>query len=534
MLTGGPKAPVKRFDLGMLRGQRVRYLLDLTWAGRTFRMSSEDVLVASTETGQEYEYEGLLVDPPELEEALDLFSATAEVQSISLTFTLPVDVPLLVAQGYDLLQAHGQLSLWIDGTTYEDRRVVLQGTLTDPEYGWAGEPVNASLQSAFFEDRAIVPDPSQVITEETWPDLATHSGGSAYPIVYGYDDADGVTLSRAYLVDVTNELVLVAGHPCEPGSAYVNCDSDTSGVVAPLLTTTDGLGRAVTVADLTGLGLLYNVADTFYVRFSEGTGGALARSGTHGLSGAGDVLEYLLALSSLTVDFGRVAAAKPYLNRFKLGGCILEGVSPWEYITSNLCPILPMSVVSGPWGLYVVPWRYDATVGDAVDVLDVGADPTLEQEGPVSYTISGKDTINRFKLRYNLSQRVGQTYGQVLLSGRSEDSADALSNVYCRQSDLRYGTHSTDEESTVIREAATAGLVVSWWSLARALPARIIRYSASYDRAWLERGSVVSLTDPNLHLSAQAALVTGVTFRAADVLITLRLVENVASRFKAG
>jgi len=531
MLTGGPRASLKRFDLGMLRGQRVRYLLDVTWAGRTFRLSTEDVRVTCTEAGEEYAYAGDLVDPPELEEALDLFSASAEVVAVPLTFTLPVDVPLLISQGYDLLQALGELSLWIEGTTYEDRRVVLRGPLVDPEYGWAGEPVSASLQSAFFDDLAIIPDPALVVTAEAWPNMADAADGAAYPEVYGLDDSDGVTLSRAYLVDTVAEVVLIAGHACGVGAVWINCDSDTTGVAATMATTTDALGRVVTVADLTGLGLLYNVGDSFYVRFSEGAGGLVERSGTTALSGAGDVLEYLLSRSSLTVDYGRVAAAKPYLNRYKLGGCILEGVSPWEYVTANLCPILPMSVVTGPWGVYVVPWRYDATAADAVEHLDVGADPTLEQDGPVSYTMGAADVVNRFTLRYNLSQRVGDTFGQVLMSGREEAPSDALSNVYCRQSLLRYGERSAEEESTVIREAATAGLVVSWWAQARALPARIVRYTASYDRAWLERGNVVSLTDPNLHLSAHVALVVGIAYREADLMITLRLVDNVASQF---
>ena len=61
------------------------------------------------------------------------------------------------------------------------------------------------------------------------------------------------------------------------------------------------------------------------------------------LTRAGDVLEAFLAMSTLPVDWGRVAAARPYLDPFLLCGCVVEGVTPWEWITSNVLPLLPCS-----------------------------------------------------------------------------------------------------------------------------------------------------------------------------------------------
>ena len=535
MLTAGPRASLKRFDRGMLQGKAVHFLLDLTWAGRTFRLSSVDLVVESVETGEALAYDGLLEQTPAFSEALNLFGTSAEVYAVPVTAVLPVDVPQLVARGYDLLQATGELSLWVEGTTYEDRRVVLIGHLADPEYGRAGEPINASLQSELFEDRSVLPDPALVVNAEAWPDLADAADGASYPVVFGNDPATGaVTLSRGYLVDTVNEFVLVAGHLCGSGSVYVNCDSDITGVVVPLVTMADGLGRVVTVADISGSGLLYNVSDGFYVRWSEGAGGAIAIDGASSMSGAGDVLGFLLSRSSMRVDYGRVAAASAYLNRYKLAGCILEGVTPWEFVEANLAPILPMTVVNGPHGVYVIPWRYDATAVDVVERLDVSIDPTLEQVGAVAYSGGRPDLYNRFRLRYNLSQRLGTMTSSVLLSGATEASADALSNVYCRQSQLRYGTQTRDDESTVIREPATAALVVGWWSIATALPARLVTYACGYDRAWLERGNVVSVTDPDLYLSDHIALVDGITYGEAGIELSLRIIENVAQQFHRG
>lgn len=531
MLTAGPRATVKRFDLGMVQGKAVHFLLDLVWAGQTFRLAPIDLVVESTETGEAYAYDGLLEQTPAFAEALNLFGSSAEVYAVPVTAVLPVDVAQLVARGFDLLQATGELSLWVDGTTYEDRRVVLVGHLSDPEYGRVGEPINASLQSELFEDRAILPDPAMVINAESWPDLADGADGASYPVVFGSDAATGaVTLSRGYLVDTVNEFVLVAGHLCESGSVYVNCDSDITGVVVPLVTMADALGRLVTVADLSGSGLLYNVSDGFYVRWSEGAGAAIAIDGSGAMSGAGEVLAFLLSRSSMRVDYGRVAAASAYLNRYKLAGCILEGVNPWEFIAANLSPILPMSVVNGPQGVYVIPWRYDATAGDVVERLDVSIDPTIEQVGSVRYSGGRPDLYNRFRLRYNLSQRLGTMTGSAMLSGMSEASAEAASNVYCRQSQLRYGTQTREEESSVIRDPATAALVLGWWSIATALPSRLVTYACGYDRAWLERGNVVSVTDPDLYLSEHLALVDGITYGDAGIELSLRIIENVAQQ----
>ena len=659
MITAGHHAPLKRFDAPMLRGKQVHYLLDLTWAGQTFHLSRE-VLEVPTLYGNAggagvLQYDGSLEDGVEWEEAISLFSSSADVASIKVNVVLPVNVPSLISQGFDLLQAVGELSMWVEGTNYEARRVLLRGRLTDPEYGWEGDPVNASLQSEFFEDRAILPTAAEMITSSTWPDSPDDSQGLAYPVVFGGQaPASGaVTLSPAYCVadSLGNEAFLVAGHLCGDGNVRVS-NGDNLTTLA-LLTDTDSLGHQVTLVDvvkqlpsrwvgtlgpstnITGNGLandslnvyivvagvatgplspivvlagastgatvaqalenaiqggggdyatvqvvyvqipgtldyryvvsngttdpadtiyctadgastladdlnllsangatagtaIFEVTDSLFIVWDQNTT-ALQFNG-EGLSGAGDVLNYFFGRSTLQVDSGRMAAARPYLNRFQLSACILEGVSPFDFCVSNLSAILPMSVVTGPFGVYVIPWRYDATGRDAVDRLDVGIDPSLCIEGPVAYSGGMKDVVNDFQLRYNLSQRLGSTRDTLRLSGqRDAADGDSLENVYCRQSQLRYGVRTMDEESTVVRDSNTAGLVLGWWSRSKALLSRTVSYSAGYDRAWLERGDVVTITDPNLFLVDQVALVEGIVYREdATLLITLRIVENVA------
>lgn len=533
MISAGLKLPLKRFDAAMLRGATAHYLIDLTYAGRVFRLSREVVGVPIAATGEVLQYEGTLEGALTWEEALTLFSSSGDVSSVSLACVLPVDVPALVAAGHDLLSATGELSMWIEGTDYEDRRVLMRGRLADPQYGGVDEPISASLQAEWFEDSAIIPAPSQVVSATTWPSAAENAVGMSYPLVFGATAASGAgatSMSRAYLVDTAAEYILIAGHRVLATSVNISVEGDLA--TGTVITSTDALGQVVSLVDLTGLPLTYDDTDDFMVSW---TSGALAGDDGEVLTGAGDVLAYLLRLSSVPVDTGRVQAAKAYLNRFKLAGCVLEGVSPFEFISANLSPILPMSMVLGPYGLYPVPWRFDAILRDAVEHIDREADPTIDRDGPVQYETSIKDIVNEFKLRWALRLRTGSTRGMSVLTGsRNEDNPDEAESVYCYQSQARYGVKAMDVETTLVYDAATAGLVLAWWARAKSLPTRTITYVVGYDRAWLERGDPVAITDPELHMDQQMALVEQLTYREdGTIRLRLRVVEDVALTFKA-
>ena len=85
-----------------------------------------------------------------------------------------------------------------------------------------------------------------------------------------------------------------------------------------------------------------------------------------------------------------------------------------------------------------------------------------------------------------------------------------------------------------VYDAATAGLVLAWWARAKSLPTRTITYVVGYDRAWLERGDPVAITDPELHMDQQMALVEQLTYREdGTIRLRLRIIEDVALAFKA-
>ncbi len=526
MDTAGKTATARRFDATALRGAVVHVLLDLTYAGRLFRLARTELLVTSTATGEQLQYAGDLVDEVRWEEVVNLFQSSADSVSAPLAFTLPVDVAALVQRGQDLLQATGELSLWIEGTAYEARRVLLRGQLVDPSYGYAGEPVVASLESEAFRDRAVVPPALLVVSTEAWPNASSSALGLSYPLPFG---ESSVASSPAYLVDDTpaNEVLLVAAGSTVADSASVS--DGTTVEVRALTQTTDALGRVCTTMAMAGTALA--LGGSFGVAWNQGAGGMQARDGGT-LTRAGDVLEAFLAMSTLPVDWGRVAAAKPYLDPFLLCGCVVEGVTPWEWITSNVLPLLPCSLVNGPDGVYPLPWRYAATRRDAVATIDTAADPDVELDGAVLVDGSARSLTNRLKLRYALDQLTGTTTRYAVLGSDDGTSAAVAESVYCAQSRLRYGVLEVEAESTVVYDPATAAMVLAWQARAKALPTRRVQYLMPSSWGWLERGDVVLLTDAGLSFNLQPALVEGTTYQEDGMLrLQLRLVDDAARSF---
>lgn len=543
----GPFGSQQRFNAKALQGKRIYWLLDLTFASVTYRLSRDELDVTSTAMGKVLQYNGGINNEIEWEESVDIFSDSISEIAIPLSISLDVDVAALIAQGHDLGSAYAELSLYIDGTKYEDRRVVVRGFLTDPQYGTSDEPITFSLESNGFDDRGLVPGIKETITKSTWPNAVSDAVGLSYPFVFGKQPSSGpgnVPASPAYLVSTGPDRLLIAGHIVEATNVTVYSDFDATGkagVVCAVSPNVDGLGHMCTLVTIstTALATHYDTSSNFYVSWNRDNLGAhwnVERTGT--LAGAGDLIEYLLLQSSFTfdqsIDLGRVAAAKEYLNKFRLAGYISECTSPWEYIQANILPLLPVSIVNGPNGFYPLVWKYDAIENDAVDRWDTSVDPTIERTSTVSYVGSKRDMLNDFKLSYALNETTSTTAGAVTLSAqRDDDDSYSAENLYCRVSQARYGQRSDEQETVIVYDDATAGLILYWSSRAKSLPQRTIKYLVSQERAWLERGNIITLTDSELSFNKTVCLIESIVYREDDLLeVTLRLVEDHAREFK--
>ena len=670
-ITAGIRLPVKRYpsaDGGRSTGTTTtRWLITVSWAGRYWFLSRESYSVSGGPDSLSGEtlVSGVLQDEIEWEDALTLFSDSADTRSLSFSAVFPdTDIAALVAQGHDLATATAELALCFlggsDVISYRYRRVMLRGRLTDPTYGGLNEPLTATIQSEFFEDRALLPSTAQVVSTSTWSDKAGGTSaadgaiGAPYPVVFGTTPQKGVastSMSIAHLVRTNAyapgaEVLLVAGHLCDAGTVMVYsatdgaalgvspgqddlgnevsiigpglgtlsfADDDTFTVVwgganatatLSVLGSPVGVGQTITIGGVvltatnvartpgsnnfngalgTAAAIATDIADALsdgandfrdliiaeedsnivnvtardrglsgnaitlaetsantswstgtLVGGTDATGGLRRREGGP-ITGAGDLLEYLLRQSTVPVDWGRTLAAKQRLNAYRVAGVIAEPTSPFSFISANLSPILPMSLFMGPYGMYPIPWLYDATENDAVTVFDTATDASMQRASDVEYAGSTKDLINDFQLSYALQQRTGDMKAVASLSAnRNPDDSLSAESLYCRRSELKYGKHSSTEESTVIYDPATAARVLGWWARAKALPSRRVRYYTTYDRQELDVGSVVILSDAEIALDKEIAIIESMVFREdAMLLITFRLNDNIAQKFHA-
>ena len=76
-------------------------------------------------------------------------------------------------------------------------------------------------------------------------------------------------------------------------------------------------------------------------------------------------------------------------------------------------------------------------------------------------------------------------------------------------------------------DTATAHLVCQYLSRRHGLQSRLVRYEADVEFAWMEPGDVVTITDDDLSLSAEVALVETVVFTSSNQLgLALRLLAR--------
>jgi hypothetical protein len=255
------------------------------------------------------------------------------------------------------------------------------------------------------------------------------------------------------------------------------------------------------------------------------------------LRGAGDVIEWALSQTSVMVDGARFTSVAALLNRYKIDAFIDARVNPWEWLTSNVLPLLPVSIVSGPAGFYPVVWRLDARPDEAELILDADADPSISRTSGVR--CDAGSIVNRFALRYAYDV-MKQKYCATARIGPGPLTDDELASTIdtmhplCGRSVSTYRTAvgrplvaEREISSTVIYDNATALAVLQWMPAAYAMARETVSYQVPttvYGHR-VELGTVAILTDARIAMDGRVGLVTAVTDRAdgyTDVELWLR------------
>lgn len=512
--------PGRPFTAAELRVGGVVYLVDLEWAGRTWRFASESVDVV-TDDGTVLHYAEAGVEPS-WTSSIDLFQRRATPSRAALDrLFFGVDVPRLVAQGQWFERGTATLSQWVPGRTWEQRRVLSIGRLKDPQYGGGSDGVSLSIEPFDMADRALWPPPAARVTAATCPSAAEAAMGQPYPFPIGKPGLGLATSTQdtgvapALLVDTSNRYLLVAGAAVAASSVVVTSDRLERSKSFSTTSWTDGLGRTCTVVQLdstsTGGNIDANDGDTYRVDWSASSGGILSLDQSTALEGAGEVCEYLLRQSEVPFNAGAWAAVRRFLAPYKLAFYVDEPQTPWQLVSEAILPLLPVSVRTGPLGVEPVVWRVNAGATDAVMAFEDGRNVEVLLDG-----VQHVDPPVANEHRIDFAPRAGGTpYRSLTATGRdvATDDATVVTNRACRASRLTFGaTLQADPVRTrVVYAEATARRCLAWRATAHAFPWRALKVAA-VDAAVgaVVEGDVVTLTSSRLSLSDQVAHVTAV------------------------
>jgi len=544
--------PALRPPLSATVNKTYRWLLSLTIGGREVRLCTGGPVTITGKDGEVYEFVGGL-SPTDYERSLDLWNQTPSPRSQSFEIFLEWDLALQVARGVPLYAATGELAQWYEGTAWEERRVVLRGNLSEPAYGALGEAIFFALTENPVEDRASIPPAGWTVAEGT---TFTESGnigpdpgvvGAVYPLVIGApgqvkttgttsstysEDTPGtpallVKRDSAGGTTLTDYTILIAGGRVETSSIKIVNTSDTSKTftTSSILNSTDGLGQPYTYVTPDVSGNIPSEGDGLYAIWDPADGGGVTNHyGTGGLRGAGDVIRWALAQSTLRVDHSRLGQLKT-LNSFKIDGFINQPISPWEWVASNVLPLLPVSVATGPDGLYVAPWLHKQLQKDqAIVTLEEGRNAT--RIGNVVYT-SSDSVVNDITLRFGLNASTGSHAVRRTIHGEKWTSSDPDSrpDFWCRRSRAVFDKRALELTTNVIYDVATAESILAYYARRYTFPQREILYTVPREYDWLRPGDVLLLVDSDLHLSEVIGLVGPIAYGEDSLTVQVVLYE---------
>ena len=532
--------------LPSVSGARLLWLLEIKFAGRLFRFSTEPIDL-SKDDGSNISYPGGL-DDPGYEESIDRFSHSIDQQVISLQLDLGIDVAELVQKGHALGGDEAELSCVLvqAGTiqqTYEGRLVVLAGNVSEPQYGFPNEPsgyITCSIEGALSEDAGSLLPPSASISTDTFSEVATDGKeiheGKPYPIVFGspgrYQTSSGTNRttsgSPAYIVDINTSTdkatkLLVAGHHVNASTVLV-FDSKSSASFS-VTNTTDGLGQPVATVAISGTDIDRTERE-FWIGWNDGSGIKNPWTTADDLTGLGDVLRWALTYSTLPSDHGSFAAAADYLNRYKLDGYISDPTtSVWEWV-SSLSQSFPVTLRRGAGGIYPIIHDTRASPDSGIKLT---ASPEFQQISQVQIEGKLSKIFNSIRMGYAVRAKVGSPKRYAVIGTKATGEPSTFSTTTTRQSISRYGVRYRSFDHPYIYNRATAQRVLKHLTDTEALPPRTVDYRAAPRFASISLGDVVTLTDDGLHFTDQACLVIGKAWDVDSWILTL-LIDTIPDR----
>jgi len=350
------------------------------------------------------------------------------------------------------------------------------------------------------------------IEEGSFVRLATKSEGLTYPWVFGQPGVENSKPgTRAYVVDNTDNILLLAGHHCTEGTVTIygpakNHPDRWARESFSAYNGVDANNRPCFFVDITpALDLESDwstnpeAAEQEWYVIWDGTASGLSND-------AGDVLALLLTHTGGAVDYASIETVRGHLRGYVLDGVIEARVSVESLLFSSILPLLPVALTPSLFGLAVVPVRLDATASDARFELVEGRD--FDQVSRPAYVRSG-EIANSIVFRYAANRRSGNASRTAL--------ATPATHAEAARSQQIHGPIEAEVETGWVHRLAVADRVARNIMLRRAVDRREIEIAVASER-WglgganeLRLGDVVTVTIPDEAIVDSVALVSSIT-----------------------
>lgn len=504
------------------------WLLELRLQGRSWRLtSSPEGLSLSSSSGEVFTYEPGLEDP-----APALSTSSVEGLEIPLSVLLPVLAWEQLAGAANLSGFTGELALWEEGDSWEERQVWVDGRVDQPVYATAGEPVTFSLVEVPWEDRSLFPKSTELISGSTWPTQAGRSLPEAaiglyYPYVFGapgviYASDTGLTEFFGWpvlLVEIdtttrdnftgaaVSATVLLAAHPMAATS--IKLYNRTTGLSATVTVTqlADLIGQTPSVASVTGATLQITEGDELWASCTSTAAGGLKAPEGGVARGLGQVAEWLLRQSTFRVDLTRLTQLQK-LNAFNVDFYINQPASAWSILTDMILAgdLFPAWWRRSEHGYYlaVKPFELSALTVEPelqVDPARFGGDRT----GPITIS-SSAELYTDFLIRFGRDEGVGQFRRQLVMG--PNPSSGLLENPYCQAALAGLQTRKTLElDAPAVQDPGTAWLLLLLLARDAAQTRKTLAYLLP-PNPLLEIGKQVRVTDAEVRISGLRGWIT--------------------------
>jgi len=452
-------------------GKIEHWLLDFHLPGRIFRFTTSPTqLLLLDSDGKSHLYNPGLARPTVAKAAGEVGAA-----QISLTSGESDSWPLLAKRGHPFTMARATLRHYFDGQTIEQAEIYLQGRVVSPSWGTKDDPLSFTLERQLRRGGSL-PLPSMRIDDQTFDPLYIDPQiyGAVGPIVVGTPgDIEGTIacpITPAYLVryDGPNALTnrfLIAYHQVAAATVTLHdlSSSPTGPAVLSVQHGIDLLGRTYAYVDTSSGWATTNVGSKHLVAWDQGGGGALNKTQTGAMVGAGEIILWLLLTFApgVRIDVGKMAAYQPELDDYLLGFGITTVVAVWSFIQSNILPLLPVDMIEGEGGIYFRPrtliadasqirayWDSTPRTGNVTRPPDSLLEPT------------GIEIANEITVDFGLGGNDRRYLRSVTVTAKGSDTDDRVRGSWrCEQSQNMYADPDGPADSGIRPLRITTGVV---------------------------------------------------------------------------